>query len=199
MRQRHPRLGTRKLLSRLRPRLRRQGQPIGRDRLFGLLRQHHLLVKPALFALAGRWKGSLDSLGGAAAKAPIAAGLFVLFALSLVGVPPLLGFWTKLLVLTGLAQQAQPLHLAAFGAILAVTVLEANYLFRVAARLYQEVDQPPAPPRRLDIAAATLLGVALVAVTLAIAPVADKLRGVAEQAANAELYVSTVFPVGQKD
>jgi putative transposase len=60
MRQRHPRLGTRKLLSRLR--LRRQGQPIGRDRLFGLLRQHHLLVKPKRrrrprTTWAGHWRG----------------------------------------------------------------------------------------------------------------------------------------------
>lgn len=46
IRQRHPRLGTRKLLARLRPRLRAQGQRIGRDRLFALLRQHQLLIWP---------------------------------------------------------------------------------------------------------------------------------------------------------
>jgi putative transposase len=46
IRHRHPRLGTRKLLARLRPRLRAQGQHIGRDRLFELLRQHQLLIWP---------------------------------------------------------------------------------------------------------------------------------------------------------
>ena len=45
IRHRHPRLGTRKLLDRLRPRLRAQGQRIGRDRLFELLRQHQLLIR----------------------------------------------------------------------------------------------------------------------------------------------------------
>ncbi len=155
---------------------------------------HHLLVKPALFALAERWDGSLDRLTGAAIKAPLAAGLFVLFSLSLIGVPPLPGFWTKFLVLSGLAQEGTVLPMLAFAAILLVTVLEANYLFRLAARLYQKVDEPPAPPARLDIGAAALLGAVLLAVTLAVDPVADKLRSVADQAADVPQYVTTVFP-----
>jgi formate hydrogenlyase subunit 3/multisubunit Na+/H+ antiporter MnhD subunit len=156
---------------------------------------HHLLVKPALFALAERWGGALDSLAGAGRSAPVAAGLFVLFSLSLIGVPPLPGFWTKLLVLTGLAQEGGTLHLTAFAAILAVTVLEANYLFRLAARLYRKVDSPPAPHARTDIAAAVLLGVAVVAVTLAVDPVGDVLQATARQAADVTAYVATVFPV----
>ncbi len=45
-RQRHPRLGTRKLLNRLRPWMEANGCLIGRDRLFELLRQHQLLIWP---------------------------------------------------------------------------------------------------------------------------------------------------------
>ncbi|MEA3276248.1 MAG: proton-conducting transporter membrane subunit [Pseudomonadota bacterium] len=155
---------------------------------------HHLIVKPALFGLAARWNGSLDALTGAARSSPIAAGLFVLFALSLIGVPPLPGFWTKLLVLVGLAQEGQPLQMAAFATILVVTVIEANYLFRLAVRLYRRVDEPPAPHARLDISAAALLGAVLVAVTLMIDPVGDRLRSVAEQATDVPTYVTTVFP-----
>ena len=46
IRQRHPRLGTRKLLNRLRPWMEAKGCLIGRDRLFELLRQHQLLIWP---------------------------------------------------------------------------------------------------------------------------------------------------------
>jgi formate hydrogenlyase subunit 3/multisubunit Na+/H+ antiporter MnhD subunit len=156
---------------------------------------HHLLVKPALFALAERWGGSLEALAGAAGNAPVAAALFVLFSLSLVGVPPLPGFWAKLLVLTGLAHEGGTLHLIAFAGILATTVLEANYLFRLVVRLYQKTERPPAAsPARLDIAAAGLLGAALLAVTLSVDSVGDVLEATAHQAADVSAYVTTVFP-----
>jgi len=155
---------------------------------------HHLIVKPALFSLASHWKGSLDGLAGAARRAPLAAALFVLFALSLVGVPPLPGFWTKLLVLTGLAQEGLVLHWLAFGAILVVTVIEANYLFRVAARLYAKTDDlPQAPPPR-DFAPAALLGFVLLLSTVLVAPLSNGLRDIARQASDVSAYAATVFP-----
>lgn len=159
---------------------------------------HHLIIKPPLFALAVRWGGSLEGLRGAAMRAPVVAGLFVLFALSLIGVPPLPGFWTKLLVLVGLAAQGQPLHMLAFGTILVVTVVEANYLFRLAARLYQVVERPPRAHDRLDIGAAALMGAVVVTVTLMIDPVGDKLRAVVREAADVSSYISTVLPVDRK-
>ena len=155
---------------------------------------HHLLVKPALFGLAVRWNGSLEALAGAARGSPVAAGLFVLFALSLIGVPPLPGFWAKLLVLVGLAGAGEALHMAAFATILLVTVVEANYLFRLAVRLYRKTEGPVAAHARLDIGATAVLGAVLVAVTLRIDPVGDALRGVARQAADVSGYVSTVLP-----
>jgi len=155
---------------------------------------HHLIVKSALFGLAARWNGSLDALAGAARRAPLAAGLYVLFALSLIGVPPLPGFWAKLLVLVGLAQGGSALQLSALVAILAVTAVEASYLFRVAMRLYQDGQSPPAPHARWDLGVATALAAVLLASTLGITPVADSLRAVAHQAGDLALYVDTVFP-----
>lgn len=155
---------------------------------------HHLLVKPALFALSERWSGSLEGLTGAARRAPLAAGLFVLLALSLVGVPPLPGFWAKLLVLVGLAGEGQPQHLAAFAAILAVTVIEASYLFRLAAALYARADAAPAPGHRLDVGAAAVLGGLLLLVTVLAQPVGERLRAVARQAADVRGYVTAVYP-----
>jgi formate hydrogenlyase subunit 3/multisubunit Na+/H+ antiporter MnhD subunit len=177
---------------------------------------HHLVVKSALFGLAARWGGSLEALRGAAVGAPIASGLFVLFALSVIGVPPLPGFWSKLLVLLGLAQDDTGLAMLALVSILLVTALEASYLFRVALRLYDTGDDPAAPPAArvaegakagaatggvLDLGAAGLLAVVLLFVTLAISPVADQLGAIARQAGDVALYVETVFPqtVARKD
>lgn len=155
---------------------------------------HHLIVKSALFGLAVRWNGSLEDLAGAAKRSPLAAGLFVLFALSLIGVPPLPGFWTKILVLVGLAQGGSGLQLVALVSILLVTAIESSYLFRVVMRLYQDAESPVAPPSRWDLGAASVLGATLLAVTLSVSPLAEHLRGVARQAGDVALYIETVFP-----
>jgi formate hydrogenlyase subunit 3/multisubunit Na+/H+ antiporter MnhD subunit len=158
---------------------------------------HHLLIKSALFSLANCWSGSLEGLAGGAKRAPVAAGLFVLLALSLIGVPPLPGFWTKILVLAGLAQEGSGLHLLALGAILLVTAIEANYLFRFATTLYRKSDSPPGAPGRQDVGAAALIGVVIVVLTVQIDPVGDKLRAVAREAADRDGYISTVYPSAQ--
>lgn len=59
LRARQPRLGTRKLLVRLRPLLAQEGLAIGRDRLFALLRQAGLLVKRQRKGCRTTWAGSL--------------------------------------------------------------------------------------------------------------------------------------------
>jgi len=162
---------------------------------------HHLIAKSALFGLSVRWNGSLEALAGAARRAPLAAGLYVLLALSLIGVPPLPGFWAKILVLVGLAQGGSALDLLALIAILLVTAVEASYLFRVAVRLYSKGDSPPAGHAAWDLGVATALGAVLLVSTLGIAPLADSLRSVARQAGDAALYVDTVLPktVARKD
>lgn len=58
MRQRHKRMGTRKLYHELQPEFRRQGVQIGRDRFFGLLREHDLLLRPQKRATRTTWAGS---------------------------------------------------------------------------------------------------------------------------------------------
>jgi multicomponent Na+:H+ antiporter subunit D len=65
---------------------------------------HHIVVKANLFlvaALIWRATGSYDlrRIGGLYAAQPALALLFLVPALSLVGIPPLSGFWAKLLVL----------------------------------------------------------------------------------------------------
>jgi multicomponent Na+:H+ antiporter subunit D len=65
---------------------------------------HHIIVKANLFligALIFRLAGSYDlrQIGGLYAARPLLALLFLVPALSLVGIPPLSGFWAKFLVL----------------------------------------------------------------------------------------------------
>lgn len=162
---------------------------------------HHLLIKSALFSLAQRWSGSFVGLAGAARQAPIASGLFVLFALSLIGVPPLPGFWTKILVLAGLAQQGSALHMTALGAVLLVTAIEANYLFRFATTLFGAGTGATKAARhgRTEIAIAAAIGLAVLVVTIQIDPIGDELREIADQAADRGLYIATVFPAADTE
>jgi len=157
---------------------------------------HHLVIKSALFGLATRWNGSLAGLAGAAKSAPLASALFVLFALSLVGVPPLPGFWAKLLVLTGLAELGSQTAMTALLVLLLATAVEANYLFRVAVRLYQrpEPGSKPIRPASLDVAVAAVFGLVLLVATLALDPLATMLGGIAAQTADVAGTISTVLP-----
>jgi formate hydrogenlyase subunit 3/multisubunit Na+/H+ antiporter MnhD subunit len=160
---------------------------------------HHLLVKPALFLLAQRWGGSITGLAGAAATSPVAAGIFVLLAMSLIGVPPLPGFWAKLLVLMPLLGQGTSLQLLAVLVMLAAVVLEAGYLFRVVRHLYRSRDDEPpaklASHALVDVATAGLLAVVLLAGVLLLPRVSTELHHMAMQIDNVELYIKTVSPL----
>lgn len=160
---------------------------------------HHLILKPALFLLAERWHGGLDQLAGAGRKAPLAAGLVVLFALSLVGVPPLPGFWAKLALLLGLGQQSDLLTQVAIAGVLLMTVLEAHYLFRFVGLLFARTVHaempPPATHRAGDLGAAGLLGVLLVASIPLLPILADSLAAMARQAADLPAYRALILGV----
>ncbi len=155
---------------------------------------HHLLLKTGMFMLATRWSGSLDRLVGCAKSTPVAAGLYLLFALSLVGIPPLPGFWAKLVTLAGLAEQGSAMHLVALGAVLLGSVIKAHYLFRFALKLYSRSDHPALRHGLMDLGTAALIGIALIAATIYVVPIGERLRAVAQQAADRDTYIATVFP-----
>ena len=180
---------------------------------------HHMIVKPALFMLATKWGGSTARLAGAAKVSPLGAGLFVLLALSLIGVPPFPGFWVKLLLLTELTQQAGQLYLFAGAVILMAAVLEVNYLFRVATSLYRadeslsknqtldiqmpdnqipdnqtSKDQPVAvsAPAGKDLAIAGGLAAILLFAMIMIVPLSTSVKHIAVQAADSQQYIQAV-------
>jgi NADH-quinone oxidoreductase subunit N len=154
---------------------------------------HHLLIKPALFLLAERWSGGLESLAGAGRKTPLAAGLFTLFALSLLGVPPLPGFWAKLVLLLGLGREDTVLAQAAISGVLLMAVVEAHYLFRLLGLLHARTEHDATPHRRGDIAVASLLGVVLLASMPLLPVLADGLARIATQASDVAAYRTAIL------
>jgi formate hydrogenlyase subunit 3/multisubunit Na+/H+ antiporter MnhD subunit len=155
---------------------------------------HHLLVKPALFLLADGWGGPLERLRGAARASPLGAALFVLFALSLVGIPPLPGFWAKFLVMSALIGADAPGYTAAMIVLMVATVVEAAYLFRIVRLLYQRQTPAVSAPGSAALAPALALGSALVLAAFLVMPLSAGLSSVARQVADVSAYVRLVLP-----
>ena len=99
---------------------------------------NHTLGKLLLFLLAALMirraaSAQLGALTGLGRSMPLAAGLFVLGALSVLGLPPLAGFMSKLWIMKGFAeaQVFWPILLILLG-----TLLEAGYYFRWTKALF---------------------------------------------------------------
>lgn len=156
---------------------------------------HHLVVKSALFLLAERWGGAIDRLKGAAGSSKLGAALFVLFSLSLLGLPPLPGFWSKFLVLGGLAEAGGPLHMLALATVLSGTVIEGAYLLRVVVLLYGAADVQARPPRHAaaNLFGSALFGALLLAAAVMIDPLWQQLNTLAASATDIPAYTQTVL------
>lgn len=107
---------------------------------------HHGLVKPALFLIGGlvyRATGTtqLKPIGGLARAMPWLAGLFMLAAMSLAGIPPLSGFWAKLAVIrAGLVAEQYGVIAAALAAGL-LTLLSMIKIWNEAFWKEKPVDE----------------------------------------------------------
>lgn len=169
---------------------------------------HHIVVKANLFLVAGaiRQAGgsfALARLGGLWAARPLLALAFLVPALSLAGIPPLSGFWAKLVVVrSGLEAEAYLLA----GVALAVGVLTLYSM----AKIWNEAFWKAAPPGSEGAAAADAPGwgprerlatyapiAALCAVTLAIGlwtePFAAFSLAAAESLLDREGYIAAVL------
>jgi len=101
----------------------------------------HTGAKSVLFLIAGYFiirtgKRDINSYKGLGKRMPLTGVFFVIAALSLVGVPPLFGFFTKFKVLSAAAASGATGAWTGIVVILFGTVLEASYLFRVVRTLY---------------------------------------------------------------
>ena len=88
------------------------GTPLGiAGGLFHLF--NHALAKGLLFLTSGSVQQAtgtrdLDEMGGLAKRMPITAATNLVGALSIAGVPPLNGFWSKLIIIIALVQAGHP-------------------------------------------------------------------------------------------
>ncbi len=103
---------------------------------------NHAVIKSLLFMtgsilMYNSKDKTMSTLNGMGKKLPFISLLFSLGALAIVGLPPFSGFWSKLYVLTAAANKEMILLIIA---ILAVSIVEIVYYFRVVSKLYFEED-----------------------------------------------------------
>ncbi len=92
---------------------------------------NHAIFKSQLFANAAaveKQTGTrdMDKLGGLASKMPITGGTSIVAMLSISGIPPLAGFWSKLLIILALWQSGH--YIYAFIAVIASVITLAYFL-----------------------------------------------------------------------
>ena len=143
-----------------------------------------------------RRTSELAELGGLARSSPLLAGLFLVPALSLAGLPPLSGFWAKVaLVKAGL-------DAGNFAIVIAALVVSVLTLFSMT-KIWAEAFWKPAPggtvPDTLGAPRAALVvpALALGAVTLVLGVVAEPFFALSLRAAEQLLdqagYISVVL------
>lgn len=163
---------------------------------------HVTLAKSALFLVGGmaeRLCGSfeLDRLGGLYREHPWVSLLFLVPALALAGVPPLSGFWAKLLLIdAGLAG----MHWAVTATALAVSLLTLFSMTKIWAAAFWSPRPDDVPAARLGHRDALLLGaptaaLALLTVAMGIAaePAVTLARETAAQLLDPAVYVAAVL------
>ena len=150
---------------------------------------HHIVVKANLFligAIVCRLAGSYDlrRIGGLYRARPGLAVLFLLPALSLVGIPPLSGFWAKLLVLREAINAGRVTWTVV---ALAVSLLTLYSMLKVWVEAFWKPHPDPGwqPASGARLAPAYLVTAALAAVTLAISLAPQALVAYSLEAARA--------------
>jgi len=160
---------------------------------------HHILVKPALFMLAEAWGGQhLSRLAGVAKVSLLSSILFLVLALSLIGIPPLPGFWAKFLLLKGALEVTANVgwYQMAITVVLVATVIETAYFLRIARLMFQ-ASQPQQPiniPHKRELLPAFSLVALLMLSVLTVGPISRSLTAVATDAADRKAYINNTLP-----
>jgi multicomponent Na+:H+ antiporter subunit D len=128
------------------------GTPLGiLGGLFHLF--NHALFKSLLFLNAGAVEQStgtrsLDKMGGLAKRMPLTAATSAVASLSIAGIPPLNGFWSKLLIIIALVQAHMYVlaFLAVLGSVITLwyyLVLQRNAFFGQLHETWKTVKEAP--------------------------------------------------------
>ncbi len=158
---------------------------------------NHALAKAMLFLMAGivieaTGTREMGGMGGLARQMPWTAGAFLIGAMAIGGVPPLMGFFAKFLLLKAAIDAGYEM-LAALGAALAIVTLW--YIFTAWQRMFWREGSGHAfhpTPRLMKGSGLVLAGLILVG-TVFLNPVVSFLRDVEAQLRRPEIYVTAVF------
>jgi len=165
---------------------------------------HHSLAKGLLFLGAAAVKDAtgtdrLPDLGGVAGRSPVLSGAVFVGLLSLVGIPPLTGFFGKLLAFDaaarGLATDARALSALALAALLLGAVLTILYATRVWVDGFWGMKTPAVDVATVDsgqVAVVAALAVAVVLVGVGFDPVYRFAETAASAAVDTDTYVDVV-------
>jgi multicomponent Na+:H+ antiporter subunit D len=164
---------------------------------------HNMVVKSNLFLVGGiihylRGTGELKRIGGFYRSRPAMALMFLISAMSLAGLPPLSGFFGKLvLVLAAVQSEAYVLVGVALGAglltLFSMTKIWGEAFWKPSPE--PEIDQPRATPVRtlvmmIPVAAYTALAIGL---GLGFGPVFRVMLEAGTQLMNPDLYIRAVL------
>ncbi len=160
---------------------------------------NHAVIKALLFLTAGylvyyTTKKKISDLDGFAKKMPLVSLLFGLGAFAIVGLPPFSGFWSKLYVLLAAADGHMELIIAI---ILATSIIEIVYYFKVVSRLYFRKPHHDIQVRKPSInASIAMLTLGVLIVVVGVYP--DIIIGYFQDAAttlmNKAGYIQQVLP-----
>ena len=109
----------------------------------------HAFMKSGLFFASGaiRYQFGTDSLedfGRVYKKMPLTAGLLTIAALSMVGIPPTVGFFSKWYLAVGAASAAEYVYIAV---LVISSLLNAVYFFKLIEKVYIQEDKGQAPAK----------------------------------------------------
>lgn len=159
---------------------------------------NHALAKSGLFLLAGTIREATGTtrfheLGGLAGHTPVVATAFVVGAFALIGIPPLTGFFGKLLVfdVTVQAGAGPALGIALVGAVLTIA-----YLSRAWTRGFWGQPTPAVSHPRVDttlLTASAALIAAIIVLGIAFDPVYSAALDAAHAAVEPRAYVDVVL------
>ena len=162
---------------------------------------HHIVVKTNLFLIAGivnriKQTNDLSKLGSIYRYHPWLALLFLVPALSLAGLPPLSGFWAKLMIVkAGLEAE----HYFLVGTALVVSLLTLFSMTKIWNEAFWKSDGADYKPLSPDTGLRWMIAacVALAAVTVSIGFYAEPLvlfaNSAAEQLLSPDEYIAAVM------
>lgn len=164
---------------------------------------HHIIVKTSLLMIGGALEeiggtGDLNQMGGQLKERPRLAFLFLLAALSLAGIPPMSGFFSKLTLLSAALEQGR-YGIAAVS--LGVSVLTLFSMTKIWAEVFWKAPPervsvaPPGRPYRNLVAPAAILVTLSLLLGIGAGPALDFANTAATQLLGTAEYVQAVLGI----